>query len=476
MNMKFWGGWFFAIAAISIILTMGCEKGALGVKPALVTGKIVDDDSGNGIANATVRMISKEKYGTGEVQQGNNYATTITNGAGNFVFENVVPDNVVFEYFANNYNQAVFPMKTAKTDSQGNEAEITDVDSVFVKSGSVTNIGDLKLKTLATSPLAATIKVKLDLRDSVSKEEIPTTIDFEISLNGLVISGLNTMSWRTIGQEIPSTRSLKVVIRDVSTKMLYLAKTVNIPVEGDVVEIIELSPVTYNIHLRAVNVPDYIRGGVVNIFAERAPIGGMPPKVLARQTINDLGTLTGPNLPALIEVPGLQEPVDVRIQVRGYEDEVLKIDPNNLPAGSQGNYRIDIDFLADNGAYFVNYDPDVPANRIAALFDNMKRRSIALAVSGEDLKADNTVMGFINLPFDRSISTISDSTTADGQTASLLFADVAVGYDLYYTVSVAGNASGSFNVANEKGIMISPEIESTPTTLVIGVNAKRPSS
>ena len=45
MNLRFWGGWFLAIAGISILLTMGCEKGALGVKPATIVGQVVDKDN-----------------------------------------------------------------------------------------------------------------------------------------------------------------------------------------------------------------------------------------------------------------------------------------------------------------------------------------------------------------------------------------------------------------------------------------------
>lgn len=474
MNMKFWGGWFLAIAGISILLTMGCEKGALGVKPALVTGKIVDADSGNGIANATVRMISKEKFGTGLVQQGNNFATAVTNSTGNFIFENVVPDNVIFEYYANNYNQAIFPVKKAAADDQGNLDQTGNIEAVYIRSGAVMDVGDLKLSSMATSPLAATVRVKLDLRDNVSKEEISDAVAFEISLNGEVVSGLNASSWRNDGREIPSARSLKVVIRDVSTNMLYLAKTSDITVSGDVVEIIELDPVTYNIHMRAINVPDYISGGVVNVYAERPTTGGMPPKVLARQSIDNLGNLSGPNLPVLIQVPGLQEPVDLRIQVRGYEDEILKIDPANLPAGSQGNYRIDVDFTADNAATTVFYDPDNAANSTACLFDNMKRRNVALVVSGEDLTANNRVIAYINLPNNGNSSPYD--TVINGESARIDFTGVAVGYDLYYTVNVSGSASGSYNLNNADGIMISPDIEPGMTTLIVGVNAKRPAS
>ena len=61
MNLKFWGGWFLAIACVCIFLTMGCENGSLGVKYATVYGRLVNKDNiAMGVPNATVRMLSKE--------------------------------------------------------------------------------------------------------------------------------------------------------------------------------------------------------------------------------------------------------------------------------------------------------------------------------------------------------------------------------------------------------------------------------
>lgn len=493
MNLRFWGGWFLALAGIGILLTMGCEKGALGVKPALVTGRIVDSDSGNGVANATIRMISKEKFGSSEVKQGQNFVSAVTNATGHFMFENVVPDNVLFEYSANNYVQTVYP----STESP-EEGQIAQVEFVSVKSGAVLNVGDLKMSPLPTSPLAATIRVKIDLRDSVSKEEIPNNLNFEISLNGEVEGTLTPEEWRSVGKSIPSARTLKVVVRDVSGgQMLYSAKTVDLSVSGDVVEIIELDPVTYNLHLRAVNVPDYIRGGVVNIFAERPTTAGRPPKVLARQAIDDLGNLSGPNLPVLIEVPGLQEPVDVRIQVRGYKDEVITVNAANLPAGAQGNYRVDIDFLLDNAAVDgdvvannlregrFTYDPEDSTRNIAGMFNNMMRRDVILVVAGTDLVTTNMADAIINLPFN-GVKTYESGAVVgsvvpvqsqfENMPIEITFPGVAIGYDLYYNATVYNSASGSYNISNTEGIMINPQVDNSNSALAIGVNAKRPSN
>jgi hypothetical protein len=247
MNLRFWGGWFLAIAGLAILLTMGCEKGALGVKPALVTGKIVDEDSGNGIANATVRMISKEKFGTGEVKQGHNFATAMTSASGNFVFENVAPDNVIFEFFANNYNQAIFPKKAAGADEEGNEAEVAEIESVYIRSGAVVNMGELKLKPLATSPLAATMTARIDLVDNTTKKQIDGNLEFTISFNGVPYRK-TAAEWRNTGVlDLPTARNLKVMVRhetaNANEYMLYVSKTVDYTVSGDLIEIIALEPV-----------------------------------------------------------------------------------------------------------------------------------------------------------------------------------------------------------------------------------------
>jgi len=476
MNLRFWGGWFLALAGIGILLTMGCEKGALGVKSALVTGRIVDSDSGNGIANATVRMISKEQVGMSEIKQGQNFASAVTGVNGNFIFENVIPDNVVFEYSAKNYVPGVYPSTEAPE-----EGQMAMVDFVSIKSGAVLNVGDLKMAPMTTSPLPETISVKLDLRNRTSQEPISDSILFDVYLNGQEFLGRNSSFLRDTGlTNVPSARTLRVVVRNSSTgSMLYNAFAQDYQVSGDVVEIIELEPVTYNIFLRAVNVPDYIQGGVINIFAERRGTGSHPPKVLARQTIDNLGGLSGPNLPVLIEVPGLQEPVDIRVQIRGYVDEVLRIDPTKtiLPPGSQGNYRIDIDFLASNNATLVDFDP-TPSNtaNVAMMFDNMLTRDVILRVAGVDLLGGNTVRGIINLP-SRSLTYVPPGgiSPSTGSSVDIVFGDVAIGYNMHYTVTVSGSASGAFNIVSPTdGIMINPRVATNSGALAIGVHAKRP--
>ena len=111
MNLRFWGGWFLAIACVCIFLTMGCESGSLGVKSAAVYGRVVNKDNpALGVANCIVRLVSKEAVsGGGELEQGYNFLSTITDANGYFAFEKVQPDNVLFEFSAPGYKKVIYP-------------------------------------------------------------------------------------------------------------------------------------------------------------------------------------------------------------------------------------------------------------------------------------------------------------------------------------------------------------------------------
>ena len=170
----------------------------------------------------------------------------------------------------------------------------------------------------------------------------------------------------------------------------YLAYEETMAGTGDIQSEILLTPVSYNLLLRCTNVPDYIEGGVVNVYAENIPTNvASPPKVIATHTISNLGNLTEPNLPAVVAVPGLALPVNLRIQVRGYEDEVMQITSANLPAGSQGTYRVDVNFLANNGTKNLIYDPILASQ--AGLLDNRIKRDVVLEVSGPHLLTGDSV-------------------------------------------------------------------------------------
>ena len=195
-NFRFWGGWFLVFAGLSILLTMGCEKGALGVKSATVTGKVVDKDNTNTpVPNAIVRMMSKEAVGSGELPQGSNFMATNTDANGNFIFENVSADNVVLEVNANGYAKILYPSTQAATTEDGQTEEAGQVQSVYVRSGSVTNVGYLAM-TKISNPLPETISTSIVFRDATTLELIdekagPITVSFNNQTVTLPVS-----NWR----------------------------------------------------------------------------------------------------------------------------------------------------------------------------------------------------------------------------------------------------------------------------------------
>lgn len=510
MQLRFWGGWFLAIAGLVVMLSMGCEKGALGVKPAMITGRIVKADNDSvGIANATVRVMSKEAQGTSELKQGKNFLSTTTDADGYFVFDHVIPDNVLVEY-QKGQNKSTYPSTTTSSETEtGDTAESAKLDAIYVKSGDVLNLGSLPLVQTEGS-LPSNVILKLDLVNKTTLERITDpNLKFVVTVNGVPLADASNNTSLTpdqlrLGIERDSEQTLRIIVRHDSDNILYqTTQPLSVTVSGEeIYERIELTPVSYNMLLRCVNVPDYmtIAGTHVNVYAENNPAGSLKPaQVIATHTIANPGQAGA--LPALITIPALSMPVDLRIQVRGYKDEVVSITSNSLTEGDQGNYRLDIDFLYDNSA-----SDGLPANTAAAsapfqgkfdynsndanlsragMFNNMLRRDVVLIVAGEDLRTGEWVDGIISLPHNSTSFTsyANDGSLAvyrDGRSApvnspvEVLFDGVAVGYDMYYTVSVSGSASGSYVLSNTEGIMISPDTDSAGRALAIGVNAKRP--
>lgn len=486
MNLRFWGGWFLVIMVLGIVLTMGCEKGALGVKSATVTGKVVDRDNPSiPIKNAIVHMMSHSPTGDSPLVQGPTYTNATTNSDGVFVFENVTPDNVVFEIEANGYSKIQYPQVTA--DSTASSTLAAQVQDVYVRSGSVTDLGPLTMKKIANPLPSSKITAKIVLRDAISKEILDSskvgniTISFNNQTVESTVSGWQNgtdSTGNTISLDAESSYNVTVQ----ANPQYYLTYTTTISGGGNIQAEFLLTPVTYNLLLRCTNVPDYIEGGVVNVFAELPSANNKPPKILATQTISNLGSLTTPNLPALITVPGLALPIDLRVQVRGYEDEVVRIDQNNLPSGTQGNYRVDVNFLATNSTREFTYDPVLASQ--ACLLDNRITRDVSFVVAGKDLKSNDVVTGNISLPYDHveyyngiAVSNIS----VNNQPVSVTFVDTVVGYRMNWGITVSPGptsvayASGSYTITSgDNGDMVDVPSDNPTTGLVYGANAVRP--
>ncbi len=488
MNLRFLGGWFLAIAGISILLTMGCEKGALGVKPATVIGQVVDKDNPSvPVANALVRMISKEAVGSSELVQGNNFVSAVTGADGKFTFESVQADNVVFEYSAPGYSSMLYPKSSSgESESEGSTAEI---EFVSIRSGAFVDLRMLPLQKIS-NPLPAEVTVRLDLIDSATKQPIDKNYDntealkFTISFNGVAFTKSAQM-WRDEGVKISAASAVKTVIRNEpvgSGASVYNSRDdVTIDGSGDAFQRIEMTPVTYQLSLRCLNVPDYIVGSqaVVNLFAEIPAYDYRPAQIIKSAVMQAYGDLYVLELPGIVLQSSLG--VHLRIQTRGYYDEIVHITSSNLKEGSQGNYRLDIDFLHSNDTIVANqptpvtYDPADPKKSIVGLYDNIKRRDIAIYVT--NLLANDIVSMAISLPNSGVVYDLPyplDPTSAGqstgGEPVVVTFKDVAVGFYMSYALNVT-RAGESFSIS-KSNLMINPENEPTPSTLMFSVNWK----
>ncbi|MDD3145727.1 MAG: carboxypeptidase-like regulatory domain-containing protein [Candidatus Riflebacteria bacterium] len=487
MNLRFLGGWFLAIAGISILLTMGCEKGALGVKPATVVGQIVDKDNPSiPVANAVVRMISKEAVGSSELIQGNNFVSAVTGADGKFTFESVQADNVVFEYSAPGYASMLYP-KSGKGDAE--EGATAEIEFVSIRSGAFVDLRMLPLQKIS-NPLPAEVNVKLDLVDSATKQPIDKNYDnsealkFTISFNGIAFTKSAQM-WRDEGVKISAASAVKTVIRNEpvgSGAPVYETRDdVSIDGSGDVFQRIEMTPVTYQLSLRCLNVPDYIVGSqaVVNLFAEIPAYDFRPAQIIQSAVMQAYGDLYVLELPGIVLQSALG--VHLRIQTRGYLDEIVHITSSNLKEGSQGNYRLDIDFLHSNNTIVggqptpVTYDPADPTKSVVGLYDNIKRRDVAIYVT--NLNPNDIVSMAISLPhtgvnydLPYPLNPTSAGQSTGGEPVVVTFRDVAVGFYMSYSLAVT-RGTESFSVA-KTNLMINPENEPTPSTLVFAVNWK----
>lgn len=496
MQLRFWGGWFLAIAGLVVMLSMGCEKGALGVKPAMITGRVVRADNDTvGISGATVRVMSKEAQGTSELKQGKNFLSTTTDANGYFVFENVIPDNVLIEY-QKGQNKATYPSTTTTSETEeGNTAESAKLEAIYVKSGDVLNLGSLPLiETMKSLPPTALIK--LDLYSTYSSDagsvvkvqdldEFYVTINGEPLLDALGNAKLTAAALR-LGVERESAEELDIAIRHAADQPLYEPiLTENATLSGsEYYAKVVLVPVKYKLQLRWVNAPSYLNAAQANIIVETT---AAPAHVLSTSNL----AVANDALPNVVEVAAIDLPVNLRIQLLGYEDEVLRIG-SSLTAfgGTEGNYRIDVDFTSDNGQTEFDYNPNIPADSKAGMYDNIIYRDVVFHVSGPDLANGDTVTANISLPYqsfevknnnpvtlwDNTQTTPSIQAGVTGE--ALIKFHAATGYGFAHQIIVeppavpGASASYVINTADEEAIPV-PET-SAPALYTISVVADRP--
>ena len=469
MNVRIWGGWLLVILGIGVIMTMGCEKGALGAKTSTVIGKVViaNRDETVPVNGATVNL--------NPVLSNKPNQTTTTTIDGKFVFEGAYPGD------SNLYV------------TKGGYAPFTK--AVFTNSGVLTDLGIVQLEVATQSqPVVGSITVKIVLRNASSADFLeesagPVTITFNRTDITLPVSNWRSgldLSGKAI--ELPAasgTFNVSVVAKPELYKFFSttMASDRNIQQEISLTPV-SLSPVGYTLLVRATNVPDYITGGVLNLYAEALPTStASPPKVLSEVSLQNLGALSAPNLPVNLFVPNIDQPFQLRVNIRGDTDEVVQFFPKNFPAGTQGEIRFDVNFLLPFPGSTLNtfiYDPIVASQ--AYMLDNRLTTPVTLLVAGKDLLTGDRVRGYLwgSPTYDNGQTPLdpNNNQIVGNAPIRIRFPSVPIGYARDWLVTVSptlppGLASGSFSESPGTPPMISPPQDNPDNGIIIGVNAER---
>ena len=464
MNLRFWGGWFLAIACVCIFLTMGCESGSLGVKYATVYGRLVNKDNVSlGVPNATVRMVSKETIsGGGELEQGYNFLATVTDAEGYFVFEKVHPDNVIFEFSAPGYRKLVYPSTSSSTEDDGSTSEAADIESVTVANGASVDLANILMEKVSVT-LPSEIKVRVELIDSKTKDRVDDNLEFEVSFDGVTKKN-KAGAWRQYGVEgILGANKIDVSIRNVRDHVLYNSTTTTIDGTCDQYVSIEVEPVTYSLTFQFLNVPEYILSStknkpVLSILVEDT--SSTPAKSIDIVDVESFGQLVH------LDVSAVKNPQQVRLRMHGYYDEVLALP--ELDLGKKGSYRIDVDFGLSDGHKVDTDSSDTPDddpvtssefNGKIGMQDNVIRRNILVNIIG--FKNNDEVSFAANIPLDpeRDIQwsrpgSVAGRGRAENGAVSALLKDCPTYFDMYYDIGVypfddgSGNASSSYIISS----------------------------
>lgn len=460
MNVRVWGGWLLAALGITVLMTMGCEKGGLGVRSSNLTGTIIDGASSAPVEGVRVKIVSETAITTNaQAALGQNFVS-ITDANGRFMFTNLTPDKFKLEASKVGYEDLRYPSASST------------VTSIYVPNGETVDIGTAMMNAVG-SPLPQYISIRLNLRDSKSMELLDGNELVTITFDNQTFTYTVT-EWKNGQTAGGETIQLPAKTGGYSVSIspnpdIYKTTNTTLPGTANIITDIMLEANSYNLIVRCVNVPDYIVGGIMNIYAEQA--GTNPPKILATHTITNLGNLTNPNLPNVIQVPGIAFPIDLRVNVRGYHDEVVRIDTDDISQGEQGNIRVDVDFLLRNGTEAPATTQLDNTNPVIGILDNRITRGVTIRVAGPDLLDNDTVIG--NL-WHNNVSVVYTG----GEACDLAYDAVPVGYSQPWVVSIypdpTGPAagSGSFSISGDS--MINPEEDEGNIILLLGAEAKRP--
>lgn len=466
MNIRFWSSWFIILAFFTVALTMGCEKGSLGVKPATVVGRLVDaSDPTIPIANGIIRMIGKEAVGTSDLQQVNTFASVFSDKDGYFIFENVTPDNVIFQISAQGYLSTSYPENVSSTveesgddsmDSSTSTGSSDDIDSIAVRSGTMVDLRLIKMKKSSTS-VKSRVNIKLDLVDKATREAVADDLYFMVSANNQTYS-MSASEWRDVGADMDSANNVELIV--MNTDRIYSVynsskEDGNFKFSSDLYQRIELEPLSFEFFVRALNVPDHLLTAVkngetkLNVFAEIADT--RPAQIIDAQTID----LPIESASTFFNIPlsNAQKGVKIRAQIRGYEDIVATIDANHFLLGREGAYRLDIDFIKSNPAIDFNSE-----DWVIGAYQKIKWRTCKFTVF--PVLAMQSAKVVVSLP-NKFLYETSDTNNVRN-----VYMDIASGFDMSYDVYRDGQAVAS---SPEDGVHVNLNDSEIPSTLVIPV-------
>jgi hypothetical protein len=467
MNVRIWGGWLLVILGIAVLMTMGCEKGALGIKTSVVTGILIDGTKPDvRIAGAEVAMYTNKPTEEPGIPKGQ-ILTARSGPDGTFAFENVRPDSIAIEARKSGYQSFRIPSSTASETGS----------ALMVGNGTTLELGKLPMFPISEPLQTASIAVRLVLRDEKSRDYIQADNDSAtISFDGLTLS-YTVKEWRDGKAATGEIIHLPSKIGDYNYTVQadpdrYEASMGTLRGNMDIYQDVFVRSRSYNLLLRFTEVPDYITGTIISVFAETIPDApGSPTKVVATQTLVSLGADLSNSLPQTVTLSQIALPINLRIQVKGYSDEIVKITKDQIAAGTQGTIRVDVNFQYNNQATIFSYNP-VNASQ-AGLFDNRIGRAVILSITGVDMLAADSTESVLNGVKQGPI--VVPAT----KKVEFTYNNVPVGRAVNYTVNFIpipaslGYASGTFSVAASSTI-VPPNTDNPPTPFYINVNAQRP--
>ncbi|MBF0546759.1 MAG: carboxypeptidase regulatory-like domain-containing protein [Candidatus Riflebacteria bacterium] len=526
------GSWILVIMVFLVLMTIGCEKGASGLKTGIVMGRMVDGTKRDvGVAGARVQIASAQPQSSGGgVPLGQQLVTT-TDANGNFYFDGVRADAMTLYATHGNYFPFSYPNSNAS--ASGNAGDSGSApgaagQNIWVTTNAVVNMGDLSMSPKPTTIPTGDITVKLYLRDAFTRELIDTAKNFPSKAVYLTVDNVQKVPMdpsdlRTTGLSLSpktATYSISINVDPGSGKpRMYQVYDFSLAGNQSSVTDVYLQPFTYQISCRFLNCPSYITGGNVNVFAEvNDPNNSEIKKIIATQTV-DTVTIQGENrlnLPLVVPLPEVPLPVSLRFNVFGYIDEVVDIP---VSAGTQGNVRVDVDFMGDNSLdhYYSYNHPDTtksvngvkkvatsypgfsrivetrsdwkPDQASVMLFDNRLMRPVTAWWAGPHFygTAVPNAVPPINAPLDRASVQVWDfvkgwSSAVYGSNYSLNFdyagnSDptnnflIPIGYELNSWLTVIhgagtpGAASGSYTVGPNK-VTIPPDAVGIPLSYI----------